>query len=387
MRQSAKPLLPFLLSAVVLMPFEAEAASIVGLKDPSLPSNYSFARSVSDDGSIVAGETNARVTRWTISSGDSTAVVLSDNASVWGTTDLSADGSVIVGWSSTPSTDSAWRWTPARGVDFLGTLPMLPGQSGNSYSRAAAVSSDGRTIVGQSNGQAFRWAGGGMVSLGQGLAEDISDNGIIAGGKALPLYGAGQAALWLPQGDQVYLGSLAGEGHFSRATGISDDGNTVVGLSATNQWPQAFRWTSTEGMVSLGRFAYETWGSALDVSHDGSRIVGYAEGAPITGYQTRLRATVWSPESGWQDLNGVLAASGVNLEGWELNEASGISHDGRFVVGYGKHLGNYYEGFWAELPTTIPKVADPFATPEPSVGCILLFGLGLYSFRRPRKTR
>ena len=86
---------------------------------------------------------------------------------------VSADGSVVVGWSLAeypPWTWQAFRWTAAEGMQALGDLP-----GGQSRSGANAVSADGSVIVGygtvgSSPGdnilEAFRWtAANGMQSI------------------------------------------------------------------------------------------------------------------------------------------------------------------------------------------------------------------------------
>jgi probable HAF family extracellular repeat protein len=85
---------------------------------------------------------------------------------------VSADGSVVVGVANPGqfvSPKHAFRWTPAPGMESLGTLPT------DYSSRATGVSADGSVIIGTSTGarpgndwsQAFRWtAETGTVGLG-----------------------------------------------------------------------------------------------------------------------------------------------------------------------------------------------------------------------------
>jgi probable HAF family extracellular repeat protein len=81
---------------------------------------------------------------------------------------VSADGSVMVGDSSSSSGFQAFRRTTAGGMVGLGFLP------GFSLSSAHGVSADGSVVVGGGNNgdaaftnEAFRWtSGAGMVGLG-----------------------------------------------------------------------------------------------------------------------------------------------------------------------------------------------------------------------------
>ena len=60
-------------------------------------------------------------------------------------TGVSADGSVIVGTSSSASGSQAFRWTAGSGMVGLGYLP------GGTNSSATAVSGDGSVVVGTSS--------------------------------------------------------------------------------------------------------------------------------------------------------------------------------------------------------------------------------------------
>jgi len=104
----------------------------------------------------------------------------------------SADASVVVGRAFiNNSDDRAFRWTPASGMQDLGTL-------GGTQSHAYAVSRDGQVIVGSArNGagrwRAFRWtAAGGMQDLGTlgGLRSHAfgvsADGSVIVGSAQLP---------------------------------------------------------------------------------------------------------------------------------------------------------------------------------------------------------
>src|SRR5262245_49323645 len=96
---------------------------------------------------------------------------------------ISADGSTVVGQSTSSNGSEAFRWTVADGIVGLGDLPN------NGFSSLArGASADGSVIVGRGlsglGGEAFRWtSAGGMVGLGdlpdpdnisQGVAYEVS---------------------------------------------------------------------------------------------------------------------------------------------------------------------------------------------------------------------
>lgn len=74
-----------------------------------------------------------------------------------------------------------------------------------------------------------------------------------------------------------------------------------------------------------------TTGAALAVNHDGSVIAGRIS------YWIAY-ASLWTQQFGTFDLNACLTDHGLDLSGWDLQEAIGISADGDVVIG-----GGYYD--------------------------------------------
>src|SRR5690242_4819879 len=71
------------------------------------------------------------------------------------------------------------------------------------------------------------------------------------------------------------LGFLPG-GQASQAYGLSADGSTVVGFSASSNGDRAIRWTATGGLQDLGALAGGATSYSWGASSDGSIIVGYS---------------------------------------------------------------------------------------------------------------
>ena len=84
------------------------------------------------------------------------------------------------------------------------------------------------------------------------------------------------------------------------------------------------------------------------MSADGSVVVGY-------GGSGNGQAFIWTAATGMQTLSAVLAAANVDLTGWGLNQATGISADGTVVVGNGT-FGNQNCDI-AVLPSPSPLLA------------------------------
>jgi probable HAF family extracellular repeat protein len=276
---------------------------------------------VSNDGNAVAGYTSIAF-RWTTAGGMTNLGDLPGgnvSASAWG---MSADGSVIVGQSSSSasfasgaSREEAFRWTAAGGMVGLGDLP-----GGIFSSRAEAVSGDGSAVVGFSysaNGvEAFRWT--------------------TASGTMTP------------------LGDLPGGAYNSQAHVVSADGNVVAGHSSiVNFDEEPFRWTAASGITGLGLPATATQSYAYGINGDGSMVVGQADHPPSrTGAADwQYSAFIWDASHGRRDLQTVLRDEyGLPLSGWTLQSAFGMSDDGRTILGSGINPSGVREGWVVVVP-------------------------------------
>ncbi|MCX7993997.1 MAG: PEP-CTERM sorting domain-containing protein [Fimbriimonadales bacterium] len=361
-----------LLCAVVLA---SSVFPVSAQQEPSLtwlgvfPSGESSeAWSVSVDGQTVvgAGRTGniTRAFRWSASTG------LVDLGSFGGNLHsaqgVSADGSVVVGYSRDASNNfRPFRWE-------AGSLSALPLLSGARWGRALGVSADGNVVVGEmglggGRRRAFRWSSsGGVQDLGilpggqdwSAAAAVSADGGVVVGSARLG--NTYRAFRWTPAGGMQNIDMLGGS--FSHARAVSADGATVVGqwqaLGTTRQ--QVFRWRLGVGMESLGMLPGGTWTDAFGVSADGRVIVGQAQTA--NGDTVAVR---WVEGLGWQNLNLVYGAL-LDTE-TVLLSATAISPDGRYIVGVGYNaLTDRGEAF---LLDTVPEPGSLLAL---LAGCALL---------------
>lgn len=332
-----------------------------GLGDLPGGTHSSQARGLSRDGSVVVGRSNSangfEAFGWSAIVG---MVGLGGSSLLSEAWQASGTGDTIVGWSALAEGGRAFRWTASSGmVD----LPGLPGNDGGA---AYGVSGNGRVIVGLnhfpsqrnaldsdlSGGSsiAVRWVGDSVASLGRpaemssNLATGVSfDGSVIVGygfGPSLP----GEAFRW-SNDVMMLLGDLPGGNFYSQAFGISGDGSVVVGYSVSGSGNEAFRWTSGTGMIGLGDLPGGQFESrALAASGDGSIIVG--SGSSTVGQE----AFIWRPDSGMRSLKVVLQTRyGIDLTGWTLLEATGISSNGLVIVGTGINPGGLQEAWQAVL--------------------------------------
>jgi hypothetical protein len=134
-------------------------------------------------------------------------------------------------------------------------------------------------------------------------------------------------------------------------------------------------------MVGLGSSAVDIFpGLALAVSADGSVIVG--QGLP-TG-SILAEAFVWDAGNGARRLKNVLENDfGLDLTGWSLFDATGISHDGLTVVGRGRNPSGAEEAWIARLGPSQPTVPEPTSF---TIWALTGSTLAMFGWRRRRNT-
>lgn len=315
------------------------------------------ATGVSADGSVVVGVAGLgsgfpNAFRWTAQAGPVDLGTL-DLAGVQGWSiggGVSGDGAVVVGQArSGASSSSGFRWTAQSG------MVAIPGEGG-----ALEASFDGSVVVGRqdfpsNDNQAYRWtADSGVVLLGdlpggdlESLASDVSDDGSVVVGFSVSDSGI-EAFRWTANTGMVGLGDLPGGRFDSEARAISADGSVIVGFGATEAsgfGEEAFRWTQETGMVSLGDLPGGDFESlALDVSADGSVVVGSSRS------DAGEEATIWDQTHGLRSLTEVLTQAGVDLGGWRLLDARGVSADGRTIIGRATDINSQVVAWVAVIP-------------------------------------
>lgn len=278
---------------------------------------------------------------------------------------ISGSGDVITGQSLIlGGKPRAFRWTSRGGMESLGTL--------GDDSRGLAVSADGGTIAGDYYASttidflAFRWtASTGMQPLGtlggaRSTVRGLSADGkVIAGWSLVAGPGTERAFRWSESAGMQSLGTLGGSESYASA--ISADGAVVAGQASVEDGAyHAFRWTTIGGMQDLGTLG-GSGSYAASINGPGTIIVGSATTA---GFATR--AFIWSPSLGMVDLNDYLPTLGVDLSDWTLFEARVISRDGTAILASAGYRGN---STWEDvlitgvpLPCEADVDADGFVT-------------------------
>ncbi len=300
--------------------------------------------------SSIAGSVNYQGFRWSLQNGMESLGV-APGGTVSEAFAASANGSVIAARSPAPyppgtfGTARAAVWTQTTGMVSLGNYSNFI----VTYSTqgATGISADGGTIIGDARqsgdnrSYGYLWTSSGFRTLaifgnGSGAhATGISASGLRVVGDSSTSSGL-RAVRWdVSQGTgaigAISLGTLPG-GIYSDAEAISLDGQTIVGHGNTNGVVVPWRWTESGGMVSLGLPAGATEARATAVNGDGSVVVGHSGNFTSSAF-------MWTPATGAVDLNVYLRTLGIDLTGWTLNKATGVSGDGRVIAGFGQYGG------------------------------------------------
>jgi len=339
------------------------AATFTGLGDLAGGSFNSRASSISGDGVVVVGTANSatgpEVFRWTNAGGMVGLGALPNTFGI-SANDVSYDGTTIVGSSdSLPffEQEAFFALSNVKGLGFLfdGFENSLNG-----------VSADGTIFVGRRNSvlgfEAFSMSTAGSpfpVALGDLPGGDYSSfaNGISSDATVIVGYSSSAASgeysieafRWTSSTGMVGLGDLAGGIFNSWATGVSADGAVIVGHGTSTSGTESFRWTSGGGMLGLGDLAGGSFYSyASAASGDGSIVVGQSDSS--NGFE----AFLWDDSNGMRSLRELLINDyGLDLTGWDLWEATGISDDGSTIVGRGSNPDGNPEGWIVNLSTVL----------------------------------
>ncbi len=277
-------------------------SAVIEFPDPPQYVSGSSANDVSDNGATVVGSASSNTY-------GPIAVLWAKTGAqgLWGNggaAAVSGDGRVIVGtrdidpWA--PYVSRAMRWSADLGAS---ELPLPPGYQ---QSGATDVSADGRRTLGQ----------------------------VVSGTASVPI-------IWDDGGGYELLPSITGATTVS-AIRMSGDGATVAVSVTANGFFSGALWSASTGYrpIQVGhRF------SPSSINHDGSIVVGSDGGT---------NAYRWSNVGGMRLLREQLAEGGADLTGWsELNFATAISPDGRWISGRGVRNGQS-AGFIAFVPLDCP---------------------------------
>lgn len=267
------------------------------------------------------------------------------NGSTFSSAGISGDGKVVIGTLSMTTQSYAFRWDGDDALNMLDALPVAATTPVVPNTTALAVNDDGSVIVGSStdsvgNMHAVRWTNGVIEPLYTPVSNQSTATGVSGNGSIVVGYfnsgGNGRGIRW-DGGDKVYLdGQDLLE--TTRANGISRDGTVIVGEAGDGfSYRYAVRWTDGGRVVNdLGTFpGLGLWSTASAASNDGSVIVG-----SFQPFQDTTHAFRWTEAHGVVDIDGFDSHYSV---------ANAVSGDGSVIVGQVDLGQDDYHAFrWAD---------------------------------------
>ncbi len=330
----------------------ADSAYFVALGDLPGGARESTAYDISADGSVVVGygttAAGRRAFRWTVDDGmvELTAPVPIMSSVAHG---VSRNGEVIVGNVNIDSENFAFRWTQAEGM----VLYETDGIVGALRSTAYGVSNDGSAVVGtkviDSEPKAVRWGPNGELTVID-IPNAFSGSSLCvsADGKTIGALGAVVGALgervflWTQEAGATDLGYLTAPNYDFVPGGMSANGTTIVGTRFGAGF-HAFRWNAETGLAYLDEALTDCDDSAAyDVTADGLVIVGTCGATD---------AAIWGADGTPRKLRDILTNDfSVNLSTWELYQTFAVSDDGSKHVGYGRSPSHFLEAWLARIP-------------------------------------
>jgi len=261
------------------------------------------------------------------------------------------------------------------------TLGGIGGVSGTSESAGWNIAGNGTSLVGLgwiNGGTAHAvqsTTAGGLHDLGalggSSRADGVSFDGSIVAGWQETASGFWQGSYW---NHGVATLMVDGNGDvLSQANAVSADGSWVIGEGGAGGGGESWRYNTFTGATEyLGDYdPFSEQNNATGISADGRIIVGYDRTFGPAQFGT---GTIWIEGDGMRNLTDYVSGMGVNLNGRTLALPMGVSADGLTVYG----LDSERHGFVVSLAPAVP---------EPSTYAMLGAGLlGVLLARRRKAT-
>jgi uncharacterized membrane protein len=337
------------------------AAQSITTVQPVAGGSFVKASAVNANGNAVAGysddfTSSDRAIRWSNPGGSVSMGLLPGGVFNSYAVAIDATGTILAGYGDSGSS-RAFRWTTTGGYQLL---PVAPGASPSNFNQAFGISQSGAIVVGtaglSTGARAFLWnsaSPGLSQNLGVLSGQSSSGAAAVSGDGSTVVGSSGPFAFrWTSAGGMTSLGSLPGQ-VWALGEAVNTDGTAITGRY-NNGSEFGYRWTQATGMVALPKLSPTT--GALRpraISGDGKLIIGQVfDSAGVPGGQGAFGCFVWTPVMGTQPLATHLAARGVNLTGWQLSDATGISADGRAMCGQGIYNGVPQGWVVKDLPCT-----------------------------------
>jgi len=343
------------------------------------------ATDISADGSVVVGNTEGvyETFRWTQETG--TVPLGLATASLGGgagTPDVSADGTkvsaTILGRDGTYGTQGLWTL----GVGWQETMPPAPpggGTQASFYGSAFGLSYDGGTVVGyywyhpgepDGAAHASRWtAATGVVGLGtageQGRANDANEDGSVVVGWVASPVGVWQPTVWV-DGAMTTLH----EPPIICEVSVTNPAGTILA-------GQTYSDSLSHRVATVWRWNGSAWDEEVLGALDGT-FANYGtvyphdmtpDGSMVVGYNAfdwaQASGFIWTEETSMVDVEDYLSDNGITVPtSFNIRVLTGMSDDGTVMVGSGHDTYPPYSNRWFIIRSTATGIVEGPDAPE-----------------------
>jgi len=313
------------------------------------------------DGGIVSMHTSAgQIYKWDELNGLVQIGSISNGYPAAGRTLITADGTKIGSSTTNTATGfneiSTYNTATSSWTNLGGLVPT--GWDGH-VSSTWGMTSDGSTIVGlgwltAGTAHAVKWdAATGVTDLGSivpnrsSRANAINDDGSVIVGWQDQDNGTRSGAKWV-NGVESFITDTNGN-YVGEAGDVSADGTTIIGSAM----PNPYVWNSVNGLTYITHPNSSAFfrGGATGISADGKKVVGFfrAFGAPPMSGE----GFIWTEAGGRVNLNDYAVSMGINTQGVNMGLPLAISKDGKRIAGMGTNASNQMVAFFLDLSKTL----------------------------------
>ncbi|WP_267401543.1 MULTISPECIES: T9SS type A sorting domain-containing protein [unclassified Chryseobacterium] len=345
--------------------------------------------SVSDNGVVSMHTSAGGIYKWDAVNGFMQIGNIANGYPAAGKTVVSNDGTKIASSTTNSATNfneistydiSTSTWTTRGG--------LVPTGWDGSVSSTWGMSQGGEIIVGlgwltASNAHAVKWTSeGGIEDLGSivpnrsSRANAVNSNGNVIVGWQDEDNGSRRGAKWV-NGVESFITDNNGE-YVGEAGDVSADGNTIIGASL----PEPYVWNSATGLTYISHPNSSAFfrGGATGISADGKTVIGYFRAfaaPPMSG-----EGFIWTSTGGRVNLNDYAVGLGISTQGVTMSLPLAISKDGKKIAGVGTNSSGQIVAFYLDITAYLStneavKAKDKISIyPNPAKDIIYIKGAG-----------
>ncbi|REC79604.1 secretion protein [Chryseobacterium elymi] len=311
---------------------------------------------ISDDGIVSMHTSAGQIFKWDELNGLIQIGSISNGYPAAGRTLITADGTKIGSSTTNAATGfneiSTYNTVSASWTNHGGLVPT--GWDGH-VSSTWGMTSDGNTIVGlgwvtAGSAHAVKWdATNGVTDLGSivpnrsSRANAINSDGSVIVGWQDQDNGTRSGAKWV-NGVESFITDSNGN-YVGEAGDVSADGTTIIGSAM----PNPYVWNSVSGLTYITHPNSSVFfrGGATGISADGKNVVGFFRAfaaPPMSG-----EGFIWTAAGGRVNLNDYAVSLGINTQGVNMALPLAISGDGKRIAGIGTNASGQIVAFFLDL--------------------------------------